>query len=103
MDHFQLLCSIMNLPEEQKDSLINALMGLCKAKTFTSEYYFVPMDSSITEDGARAKEYTRITQGELAKWLYSSVNWGQVYKNLCKEGLLIQSSQGILMKMKAGR
>ena len=102
MDNFQLLVSIMNLPEEQKESLVNALKGLCHRGTLGAEYYFVPMDKSITEEGAQAKEYTRLTQGEIAKWLYTSVNWGQVYKALIKEGLLVPSSAGLLMKLRRG-
>ena len=100
MDYFQLLVSIMNLPEEQKESLVNALKGLCRKGTSGAEYYFEPMKEDIKEDGARAKEYTRITQGEIAKWLYSSINWGQVYKALIKEGLLVPSSAGLLMKLR---
>lgn len=100
MDYFQLLVSIMNLPEEQKESLVNALKGLCQKEIPGAEYYFVPMDKGITEEGAQAKEYTRISQGEIAKWIYSSVNWGQVYKALIKEGLLVQSPAGLLMKLR---
>lgn len=103
MDYFQLLVSIMNLPEEQKGSLVNALIGLCQKGIPGAKYYFVPMDESITEDSARAKEYTRITQGEVAQWLYSNVNWGRVYKDLCREGLLVQSSHGVLMRLNARR
>lgn len=101
MDYFQLLTNIMNLPEEQKDCLVNALLGLCQGKTYSSEFYFVPMDNAITEDNAKAKEYVRITQGEIPKWIYSNVNWGRVYQDLCREGLLVQSSQGVLMKLRA--
>lgn len=101
MDFFQFLTNIMNLPEEQKDCLVNALLGLCQEKSYSSEYIFRPMDDSIKEDNARAKEYFRITQGEIPKWIYSNVNWGRVYQDLCKEGLLLPSPQGILMKLKA--
>lgn len=103
MDNFQLLVSIMNLPEEQKDSLVNALMGLCQRGIPGAKYYYVPMNEEIKEDSARAKEYVRITQGEIAQWLYSNVNWGRVYKDLCKEGWLIQTPQGILMKLNGRR
>ena len=100
MEYLQLLVSIMDLPEEQKARLVNALAGLCQKSGTGSDYFFEPMDKSITDEGAQAKEYTRITQGEIAKWLYSSVNWGQVYKALIKEGLLIQSPAGLLMKLR---
>lgn len=97
------LIKVMTLPEEQRESLVQALVGLCKGPQPPYQYYFVPIKPEITTEADKAKEYFRHTQGEIPAWLYTSINWKQVYDKLCKEGLLIQSSSGTLMKLKASK
>lgn len=97
------LVKIMNLPTEQRDSLVQCIVGLCKGQQPPHPYYFLQMKEDITTDADKAKEYFRQTQGEIPSWLYTSINWKQVYEKLCKEGLLIQSPNGTLMKVKASK
>ena len=97
------LIKVMALPEEQRESLVQAIVGLCKGSQPPHPYYFVPMKEEITSDADKAKEYFRLTQGEIPAWLYASINWKQAYTKLCQEGLLISSSSGTLMKLKASK
>lgn len=103
MELINELVKVLELPQEQRDSLIQAMVGLCKGPTPSQEHYFIPMDRDISSDPDKAKEYFRMTHEDIPDWLYASVNWSQAYKKLCQEGLLVSSSAGTLMKLKASK
>ena len=103
MELIEELVKIMSLPEEQRDNLVQAIVGLCKGQQPPHPYYYLEMKKDITTEADKAKEYFNQTQAEIPSWLYTSVNWKQAYAKLCQEGWLLQSPNGTLMKVKASK
>lgn len=96
------IVNFANLSEQEQTLVIKTLRNL-QERCNTSEEggFYVVMRSDITEESARAKEYFECSLCTVPTWIYSSINWKQVYKTLVKNKFLIEKEDGtVLMKLK---
>lgn len=99
MDIVEGIINFANLPLKEQALVISTLHALQENSGVESERY-VPMDEEIKEDSARAKEYFKRSHCTVPTWIYSSINWKQVYKTLVKNGLLVEKDGSLYMKLK---
>ena len=86
------------LSKERQTTVIKTLMAMQQCNDNQSTDVLMPQ--TIVEEGARAKEYFRRAGLIVPRWLFSSVNWKQAYSALLKEGLLVNTEEGMVMRFK---
>lgn len=84
------------LSKGRQATVIKTLMAVQQ----NQEVEEVLMPDDIVEEGARAKEYFKRASLIVPRWLFSSVNWKQAYSALLKEGLLVNTEQGLMMRFR---
>lgn len=101
MDLIEGIVKFSSLPTRDQELVIKTLCNLQSNEEVVEERC-VQMDTSITEDSARAKEYFKQSECTVPSWIYSNVNWKQVYKTLLKNGFIIEKEDGtVVMKLKS--
>lgn len=95
------IVNFANMSEQEQTLVIKTLRNLQEECNTPEEESYVTMRSDITEESARAKEYFKCSLYTVPTWIYSSINWKQVYKTLVKNKFLIEKEDGtVLMKLK---
>ena len=84
----------IELTDEQKQMIISALQALQ-----TTETEEVALSLPDTTDRQIAKEYVSRLNITLPSYIYSNINWNQVYSALEREGLIRRIDDTITMKL----
>ena len=102
MDLIGGIVQFANLSAQEQALVIKTLRSL-QSNVDTAEERYVLMDVNITEESAKAKEYFNRSFCSVPTWIYSNINWKQVYKTLVKNGFLVEKEDGVYMKLKDER